>query len=469
MMLTEHNIKKILNMAASITGTIFSDLDFDGVQDSGEAGLENFEIQLLHSNGDILKTEITDADGFYEFANLDSDSYIVRQVIQPGFVQTSPTFATELINIEPGITDEFQSPVDIINTAPTQFDEILKTSYDGEGAIGIQNTGTNFEVIYEAGNNNFINLNGEEFELINIHFHSESEHTVDSELSELEMHLVHGNETGGLSVLGVLIEEGQFNQELAPVFNTVRSELAANGELSSTVEFTESIELAELLPDNSGWFYNGSLTTPSFNENVNWFVFEDSIEVSPEQMDVFQDFLESVDLESNNIDVQPLNGRQFNELNHQVLITNDESITDLNFGNTPVSEIVGDAGDDTLSGTSGFDSISSGRGEDELLGLEGNDTLNAGRGDDILNGGLGNDVLTGGIGEDIFVLAVGEGADTITDWFGEEDLIGLSGGLTFADLSFAGNSILVENTGEILAAATGVDTTNLTPSDFISV
>ena len=372
-----------------------------------------------------------------------------------------------MIDIEPGITDEFQSPVDIINTAPTEFDEILKTSYDGEGAIEIKNKGSNFEVIYEAGNDNFINLNGEEFELINIHFHSESEHTLDSELSELEMHLVHSNETGGLSVLGVLIEEGEFNQELAPIFDTVDSQLATNEELPDTVEFTESIEIAELLPDNSGWFYNGSLTTPSFNENVNWFVFEDSIEVSPEQMDIFQDFLESVDLETNNIDVQPLNGRQFNELNHQVLITNDESITDLNFGNTPVNEIVGGRGKDKLSGTVGFDKIVGGRGKDKLFGLEGNDTLNGGRGKDLLDGGLGNDVLTGGRGKDIFVLATGEGADTITDFNNGNNLIGLSAGLTFAELSFAGNSILVDDTKEILASVTGVNTATLTASDFI--
>ena len=463
-------------MTASISGIVFNDLDFDGIQDSGETGLENFEIQLLHSNGNVLETEITDADGFYEFANLDSDSYIVRQVIQSGFVQTSPTFATKLIDIEPGFTDEFQSPVDIINTDPTDFDEVLKTSYDGEGATEIrnrtaddQNTGNNFAVIYEAGNNNFINLNGEEFELINIHFHSESEHTLDSEVSELEMHLVHGNETGGLSVLGVLIEEGEFNQELAPIFDTVDSELEANGELPDTVEFTESIEIGELLPDNSGWFYNGSLTTPSFNENVNWFVFEDSIEVSPEQMDIFEDFLESADLESNDRDVQPLNGRQFNELNHQVLITDDESITDLNFGNTPVNEIVGRNRKDTLSGTDGFDEIKGKNGKDELLGLEGNDTLDGGRGNDTLNGGVGSDVLTGDRGNDVFVLAAGEGADTIADFNRGNNSIGLSGGLTFADLSFAYNSILVDDTKEILATVTGVDTTTLTESDFLSV
>ena len=453
-------------MVASIAGTIFSDLDFDGVQDSQEAGLENFEIQLLDSSGDIIATTTTDNSGFYEFSNLDPDPYIVRQVNKSGFVQTAPTFATEVIDIVPGVTDDFQSPVDIANTTPIEFDEILKTSYDGEGAIEIQNKGSNFEVIYEAGNDNFVNLNGEEFELINIHFHAESEHAVDGELSDLEMHIVHGNETGGLTVLGVFIEEGEFNPTLAPVFDTVGSELATV-ELPDTVEFTEEIEIAEVLPDNSGWFYNGSLTTPSFSENVNWFVFEESIELSPEQMDVFEDFLESADLESNNLDLQPLNGRQFNELNYQIQVTGDESIRDLNFGNTPVNEIMGGNGKDALSGSVGFDKIVGGRGKDELFGLEGNDTLNGGKSKDIFDGGLRNDVLTGGGGKDIFVLATGEGADTITDFNDGNNSIGLSAGLTFAELSFAGNSILVDDTKEILATVTGVDTATLTASDFI--
>lgn len=455
-------------MLASIAGTIFSDLDFDGVQDSSEAGLENFEIQLLGSNGNVIETTTTDADGFYEFSNLDIGPYIVRQVSQSGFVQTAPTFATETIEIVPGVTDAFQTPVNITDTDPIAFDQILNTSYDGEGATEIQNIGNNFVFIYEEGNNNFINLNGEEFEVINIHFHLESEHAVDGERSNLEMHIVHGNETGGLSVLGVLIEEGEFNPTLAPFFDTVGSQLEANGELPDTVEFTEEIEIAELLPDdNTGWFYNGSLTTPPFDENVNWFVFEESIEASPEQIDVFEDFLESVDLESNNLDLQPLNGRQFNELNYQIQVTGDESITDLDFGNTLVNEIVGGKGKDTLNGSGGFDLIIGGKGKDKLFGLAGNDTLKGGKGKDILDGGEGNDVLTGGRGKDIFVLAAGEGADTITDFNDRKDLIGLSGGLTFAELSFAGNSILVDDTKEILATLTRVDTAILTASDFI--
>ena len=456
-------------MTALITGTVFSDLDFDGVQDSEEAGLKNFEVQLLDSSGSIIDTTTTDDSGFYEFSNLNPDPYIIRQVSPSGFVQTAPTFATETIEIVPGITDAFQTPVNITDTTPIEFDEIVKTSYDGESATEIQNIGNNFVFIYEEGNNNFINLNGEEFEVINIHFHSESEHAIDGEFSDLEMHLVHSNGTGGLSVLGVLVEEGEFNPILAPVFDTVASQLEANGELPETVEFTEEIDIAGLLPDDSGWFYNGSLTTPPFDENVNWFVFEESIEVSSEQLDIYQDFLESADLESNNLGLQPLNGRQFNELNYQIQIVGDELITDLNFGNTPVNQIVAGRGRDTLYGTAGFDEIVGGKGEDILFGLEGNDTLKGGKGQDILDGGLGNDVLTGGRGQDIFVLTAGQGIDTITDFDGRKDFIGLSDGLTFSELSFAGYSILVDSTKEILATVTGVDTATLTPHDFLCV
>lgn len=45
--------------------------------------------------------------------------------------------------------------------------------------------------------------------------------------------------------------------------------------------------------------------------------------------------------------------------------------------------------------------------------------------------------------------------------------IGLSGGLTFGDLSFSGNSIAFN--GETLAVLTGVNTTTLTQSNFVSV
>lgn len=477
-------------MVNSINGNTFKDDDFDGSRDSQEAGLQNIEIQLLDSSGNIVRTDITDSFGFYEFLDVAPGPYIVRQVGQSGFLQTSPTFATQT----EATTGNFQSGVDIVNIAPTDFNEIVKTSYDGEAAIEIENKGSGFEVIYGAGNNNFVNINGEEFELVNIHFHSETEHAVNGQLSALEMHIVHGNDTGGLTVLGAFLEEDTSllfntdNEILAPIFDTIESELVATngGPLPNTIEFTESLEIAELFTDYSGWFYNGSLTTPPFSENVNWFVFEEPIKVSSEQIDIYRDFLTSANVVFNNRDLQPVNGRQFNELNHQIEVTVDDSITGLDFGNTPVNQINGTINDDNISGTGGFDAILGGDGKDTITGLDGNDTMDGGKDNDILNGGLGSDVLTGGKGNDTFVLGTGNGPDTITDFSDPsglsgllgglpllggngDDLIGLSGGLTFSDLSFAGNSILVDSTKEILATLTGVDTTTLDSSDFAIV
>jgi Ca2+-binding RTX toxin-like protein len=146
---------------------------------------------------------------------------------------------------------------------------------------------------------------------------------------------------------------------------------------------------------------------------------------------------------------------------------------------------IGDRGNDTLTGTPGNDSLNGGNGNDSLIGNAGNDSLiggngtdflvgsagndllNGDNGSDTLRGGLGSDTLTGGNGEDIFVFASGEGIDTINDFKLGTDKIGLTGGLTFGNLSFSGNQIL--RGSDVLAVLTGVNTNTLTASNFLTV
>jgi Ca2+-binding RTX toxin-like protein len=146
---------------------------------------------------------------------------------------------------------------------------------------------------------------------------------------------------------------------------------------------------------------------------------------------------------------------------------------------------IGGSGNDTLTGTAGNDSLNGGNGNDSLIVNAGNDTLiggngkdflvgsagddllNGDNGDDTLTGGPGTDTLTGGNGEDIFVFAAIEGIDTITDFSLGTDKIGLTGGLTFGDLSFSGNEILMGS--DVLAVLTGVNTNTLTASNFVAV
>jgi Ca2+-binding RTX toxin-like protein len=124
---------------------------------------------------------------------------------------------------------------------------------------------------------------------------------------------------------------------------------------------------------------------------------------------------------------------------------------------------------DTVKGANGSDLIFGGDGDDKLYGDAGNDKIWGNDGFDLIWGGEGNDYLTGGQGNDVFVVSSNEGTDTIND-FQEYDIIGLVGGLTYAQLSITqilDNTFIFESsTQKILAILTGVQSSTLTSNRF---
>ncbi len=77
---------------ASIRGSKFNDLNGDGVLNAGEPGLANWTIYLdLNGNNALDPGEpaaLTDSNGNYSFTGLADGLYSVREVDQPGWVQT---------------------------------------------------------------------------------------------------------------------------------------------------------------------------------------------------------------------------------------------------------------------------------------------------------------------------------------------------------------------------------------------
>ena len=134
------------------------------------------------------------------------------------------------------------------------------------------------------------------------------------------------------------------------------------------------------------------------------------------------------------------------------------------FGFEGDDNLFGGNDNDILDAGTGNDFLDGSSGNDELLGFDGDDTLLGGNDTDTLNGGTGNDLLTGGSSSDLFVLAAGEGTDTITDFGRDNDRLGLSGGIGFDDLSFAGNDIIFGS--ETIATLDNFNTSNLTAGDF---
>jgi Ca2+-binding RTX toxin-like protein len=126
---------------------------------------------------------------------------------------------------------------------------------------------------------------------------------------------------------------------------------------------------------------------------------------------------------------------------------------------------------EVISGSRRRDELTGTDGDDIIDGGSGRDRIDGGPGDDRIIGGRGFDVLTGGEGIDIFVLASGFGRDRITDFEVGTDLMGLSGGLTFNDLSIGRGLFgsLIRSGFDLLAVVEGVSPGELSEADFILV
>ena len=176
-------------------------------------------------------------------------------------------------------TGKRQSPIDLSDRKLSEVAS-LETSYSAS-PLHIVNNGHTVKVAYGDGSS--MTLGGEEFKLLQFHFHSPSEHTVEGRHYPLEVHLVHQSESGQLGVIGVFFEAGEENAALAGISPHAPKE-------AGDVQAIEgvSVNAAQLLPgDATRWTYSGSLTTPPCSENVRWTVMRTPLQASEAQLEAF--------------------------------------------------------------------------------------------------------------------------------------------------------------------------------------
>lgn len=97
-----------------------------------------------------------------------------------------------------------QSPINLVAThsATTEAIETNWRSFVSE----VVNNGHTIQANAPAGNDTL--FGGERYELLQLHFHAESEHTADGESFPMEAHFVHRSASGALMVLGVFLVPG---------------------------------------------------------------------------------------------------------------------------------------------------------------------------------------------------------------------------------------------------------------------
>jgi carbonic anhydrase len=188
-----------------------------------------------------------------------------------------------------------QSPIDISgarmeNLPPIEFN--YRSS-----SINIINTGHTIQVNCDAGSS--VEIEGETFNLVQFHFHAPSEHSIEGQFSELELHFVHASPTGSLAVVGVMIDSGMPNMAFAEVWKHLPHQ---KGEEQ---HHKDLIDLDNLLPRNRSYYhYPGSLTTPPCSEGVRWYVLSEPVALSPEQVKAYTDIHSGT-----NRPIQALHGR----------------------------------------------------------------------------------------------------------------------------------------------------------------
>ena len=175
-----------------------------------------------------------------------------------------------------------QSPVDFgPATLRGNHSERLPVSY-GRTRGEIFNNGHTIEV--ETEGNDVLTLNGVEYELVQFHFHTPSEHRFRGQGFDMELHLVHKSAAGDTAVVGIYLKRGQTSGPLGVVFE----HLPAVDAPLNTRTALPPFDLRTFLPHSvTNYRYFGSLTTPPCTEGVRWFVLKDVLSVSDEDMAQF--------------------------------------------------------------------------------------------------------------------------------------------------------------------------------------
>ncbi|KAI4300479.1 hypothetical protein L6164_033855 [Bauhinia variegata] len=204
-----------------------------------------------------------------------------------------------------------QSPVDLTMANIIQNKQLkpLDRNYSPANAT-LVNNGFNIGVHFD-GDVGGITIDGKRYSLIQMHWHSPSEHHLEGKQLDAELHLVHKADDRGLAVVAVLHHFGDSD----PMISKIKDKLIELGKKKPKSDEEAHIALGTFdvkwIKRNSHKYYRyvGSLTTPPCKEKVIWTILGKVRSISKKQIDLLKAPL-GEGFKNNARPLQPLNGRK---------------------------------------------------------------------------------------------------------------------------------------------------------------
>eukprot|EP00455_Lapot_gusevi_P049851 TRINITY_DN713_c0_g1_i2.p2 TRINITY_DN713_c0_g1~~TRINITY_DN713_c0_g1_i2.p2 ORF type:complete len:288 (-),score=117.66 TRINITY_DN713_c0_g1_i2:82-945(-) len=181
-----------------------------------------------------------------------------------------------------------QSPIDLPRASDVEgvshFD--IAPHYAPFEQLNLVNNGHTIQVDTPAGVKNGLTVTWDngvkaEYKLLQFHFHTKSEHSVDGRRFPLEVHLVHQivNPVDGAEshlVLGAFFTSGDKNLFLESFIDRL-PEIPVDGKniFQSDSIHIDLNQLLSIVHTSRFWTYKGSLTTPPCSEIVHWVVLNE--------------------------------------------------------------------------------------------------------------------------------------------------------------------------------------------------
>ena len=141
---------KLVPTKASIGNRVWHDLDYDGIQDSNEAGIAGVTVKLLNSAGTVVKSMLTNSVGEYLFSNLAPGDYKVQVVKPTGYLYTKA---------DQGANDAIDS--DVNSSGITALTNLVAGENDMSWDAGLYKKASIGDKVWEDTNHDWIQNGGD--------------------------------------------------------------------------------------------------------------------------------------------------------------------------------------------------------------------------------------------------------------------------------------------------------------------